>query len=121
MTDRTITLAGKEYVIPLLVIKQNRHVEPLAARHGDYFTTIGKSKNLLDLTDEQAEDFTKIVYHTLTRALPTLTFAEFEQMPISMRDVMMALPVCLQQSGLFKPVTEAPPTTGEEQPSTGTA
>lgn len=116
-----ITVAGQTFTIPKLAIRQNRHVEPLAQKHADYFRHVqqaGGHINLLDLTEEQAADFTKIVYHALTRAKPDLTFAQFEEMPISMREIMLALPVCLQQSGLFKAAEEAA-TPGEAQ-STGT-
>ncbi len=121
----TITLAGTEYVIPPLAIKQNRHVEVLAARHFDFFTGVsrrGDKVNLLDITEQQAEDFQRIVYYAITRDRPNLTLAEFEALPISMREIMLALPVCLNQSGLFKPLTEGSPPTGEATPpSTGTA
>lgn len=119
-------LAGVAYAVPQLVIKQNRYVEPLAARHVDYFLNVMKNDGkvkLLELTEDQALDFTLIVYHALTRARPDLTLRQFEEMPIPMRDIMSALPVCLQQSGLFKPVPEGAPPTGEaaaQSPSTGT-
>lgn len=120
-----ITLAGVEYEIPPLAIKQNRHVEVLAARHLAYFAAISRNDGkvkLLDLTEEQAEDFTRIVYHAITRARPDIKFDAFEATSISMREIVLALPVCLAQSGLFKPATEAAPPTGEAiPPSTGTA
>lgn len=119
MTDPTITLAGVSYTIPPLVIRQNRHVEPLIFRHRDYF--LGKL-TLTDFSEEMARDFTLIVYHTLTRARPDLTFEQFEDMPVSMAEIMRALPVCLRQTGLFKPAAEAQPPAGEApSPSIGTA
>jgi adenylylsulfate kinase-like enzyme len=60
--DPKITLAGREYAIPKLAIKQNRHVEILVARNRDYFARRDQ-KGLYDLTEEQAEDFQKIIYH----------------------------------------------------------
>ncbi len=122
MTDQKITLAGVEYVIPPLAIKQNRHVEVLAARHLDYFNRARSTRiNLLDLTDQEAEDFQRVVYHAITRGRPDLTWEAFEELPISMREIMLALPVCINQSGLFKPATEAAPPPGEATgPSTGT-
>jgi hypothetical protein len=124
MTDPIIALAGMTYAIPLLAIKQNRHVEPLAAKNRDYFIGIynaGGKVNPLDLTEQQAEDFTRIVYYALTRAAPDLTYAQFEAMPISMKDIIAALPTCIMQTGLYKPAAEATPQTGEAQPPlTGT-
>jgi hypothetical protein len=120
-----IKLAGVEYVIPPLAIKQNRHVEVLAARHLNYFAAVRRSGDrvrLLDIPEEQAEDFQRIVYFAITRARPALTLEAFEELPVSMLEIMAALPVCLAQSGLFKPATEAAPPTGEATPpSTGTA
>lgn len=125
MTDPTITLAGQAYVIPQLAIKQNRHVEVLAARNRDYFIKVydaGGKVSPLDLTDQQAEDFQRLVYHALTRSQPSLTYEQFEAMPISMAEIMTALPICIGQSGLYKPATEAAPPTGEATPpSTGMA
>ena len=123
MTHPKITLAGVEYEIPPLAIKQNRHVEVLAARHLAYFASARDRSgrvNLLDITEEQAEDFQRIVYHAITRTRPELTLEAFEDLPISMLEIMAALPVCLNQSGLFRPATEAAPPTGEATPpSTG--
>lgn len=105
MTDnQSITLGGQQYSIPKLTIKQNRYVEVLATRNYSYFakaSSAGGRINLLELTDEQAADFTKIVYHTLTRVQPSLTFEQFEELPISMKEIMIALPVCIAQSGLY--------------------
>ena len=126
MTDHPkIKLAGVDYEIPPLAIKQNRHVEVLSARHLEYFAAISRNDGkvkLLDITEEQADDFTRIVYHAVTRARPDIKYDAFEAMTISMREIVLALPVCLTQSGLFKPATEAAPPTGEAAPpSTGTA
>lgn len=122
MTDPIVTLAGQQFAIPKLAIRQNRYVEPLAAKHNDFFIRIFRdgSVNLLHLTEAQSEDFTKIVYHALTRATPDLTWEQFESMPISMREIMAALATCLQQSGLFA-AAGAPPTGEALQPSIGTA
>lgn len=126
MSTMKITLGGVDYQIPALVIKQNRHVEPLAVKHGEYFLNVmreGGKVKLLHLNDEQAEDFTRIVYHALTRVQPGLTWAQFEEMPITMREILGALPACLQQSGLFREADRAAPPTGEaaaQSPSTGT-
>lgn len=126
MQDATIVLAGREYAIPQLAIRQNRHVEVLAARHRDYYVRAYKANGelmLLDLTEGEATDFSEIVYWALTRALPTLTKEQFEAMPITMTEVMTALPACLVQSGLFKVAAEPAPQTGEvrsQSPSTGT-
>lgn len=120
----TITLAGVTYEIPALAIRQNKHVEPLAAKHLDYFGSVQRNDGrirLLEITEEQAEDFQKIVYHAVTRATPSLTYEAFQELPISMKDIVLALPVCLSQCGLFKPAVGAPPQTGEGLPSTGTA
>ena len=124
MNNPTITLAGVDYQIPKLAIKQNRHIEPLAIKHSEYFVGVIQNKGqvrLLNLTPEQALDFTTIIYWAITRAKPEMTLAQFEDLPISMREIMVALPVCLQQSGLYRVATEENPPTGEDQlPSTGT-
>lgn len=117
MTDTVkIKLGGVEYDIAPLTIKHLRHVEPLVARHSDYFLRVMQAEGkvmLLDLTDQEAVDFSLIAYHVLTKARPDLTLEQFEALPIKMREVMEALPAMLKLSGLFRDAKEGEVATGE--------
>ena len=126
MTDPKIKLGDTEYVIPKLAIKQNKHVEPLVAKHLQFFLDAKNkiaTKAILQLTEQEAEDFTKIVYYCVTRGKPELTWEQFEALPLSMKDIMLSLPTCVQQSGLFTTQAAAGgnPAPGEApSPLTGT-
>lgn len=121
MNNPRIKLAGKEYEIPEMAIRQNRRIEVLALKNRDYFIRGRGLAGLAEITEDQAEDFTRIVYHALTRTLPALTYEEFETWPLSLMDIVIVLPTCLAQTGLFKPAAETAPATGEAiPPSIGT-
>jgi hypothetical protein len=142
-TTKTIKINGHEYELPPLTIKQNKHVEPLVAKHAEFFVRVLQQDNigLHDLTEERSEDFTTIVFYAMTRIMPALTRKDFDEWPIGMREILQALGPCLVQSQLFREAAAAtatiqakaaaaaaaaaaagaPPTAPGEQPTTGEA
>lgn len=115
MTDKipVVKLGGKEFKIPPLVLKQNKRIDRLLANNIAFFdklTVEEFGKRLLVLDQKSADDFVEIVYVALTRDQPNLTREAFEALPISLTEVIGAIPIIMQQSGLFKkaPLQGAP-------------
>jgi hypothetical protein len=112
MSKAKVKLGGKEFTIPVLVIKQLRELD---------WRIMRASPALLDrskLNQETRDDLFDIVYIALTQENPALTREEFDAMGITLPEVMNAVPVIAMQTGMFKPAVEAPPQTGEEPTGT---
>jgi citrate synthase len=99
-----VTIAGREWPIPVLAPRQNRIVVPglleivprlVEARkqaHGEWHFKL----------DTVAYDrLTDVVYHALTRATPELTRPAFDDMPVDTTEMITALFVIARQAGLF--------------------
>jgi hypothetical protein len=94
-TTPTIQLAGRAWPVPMLAPRQNRVVVPGIGRWARSGDPVG--------TTEQFDEAIVVVHAALTRAHPSLTREEFEDWPVSARELMAALPVIAQQTGLFVP------------------
>jgi hypothetical protein len=153
-----ITLAGKNWPIPLLAPRQNRHVVPavakitrrmvalatakiaevdeplrealLASCDPDIVARLGAeaavrrrvweitdfAKELADQGDpEFFELIESAVYWAVTRAHPSLTRTEFDDMPIGTLELIDAIGVIAQQTGMMRKVdpSVAPLAAGE--------
>jgi hypothetical protein len=153
-----ITLAGKDWPIPLLAPRQNRHVVPavskvtrrmvalatakiaevdeplrealLASCDPELIARVGAeaavrrriwevtdfAKELADQADpEFFELIESAVYWAVTRAHPNLTRAEFDDMPIGTLELIDAVGVIAQQTGMMRKVdpSVAPLAAGE--------
>lgn len=91
-----VTLAGQEFPIPLMAPRQNRILVPALMR----------MKNITkdELTTEQYDDFVLIIATALTRAHPDTTRDDVLDMPITVAEMMLAIPVIAQQTGVVKMV-----------------
>jgi hypothetical protein len=163
----TISLAGKDWPIPLLAPRQNRIVVPAVSKITRRMREIGTEKLaeldaesrqiLLDSCDDdlvarlgadgavrqrlwQITDFSKALveqmepdffdlldeaaYWALTRAHPSLTRAEFDDMPIGTIELIDAIGNIAQQTGMMRKVdpSVAPLATADQNPAlpTGT-
>jgi hypothetical protein len=123
----TVTLGGRQWLIPELAIRQLRTVRrPLI----DLTDAIAASESettgerVMKLSTADYEQMVEIVYQGLTRANPTLTREEFLDLPATDMEIFQAFLVVRAQSGLFvtKPASEArPPGEAAAEPSpTGT-
>lgn len=88
MADSTITIAGRMWWVPLLAPRQNRIVLPgLLAIGGN---ALGHYDTLCD-----------VIFAALTRANPHLLRSEFEDWPISVYELVDALPIVAEQTGFM--------------------
>jgi hypothetical protein len=92
MSDPTITLAGRQWRVPLLAPRQNRIVLPA-------LLTLGTTADYALLLD--------IVLTALTRASPGLDESEFEDAPLPLSELIDALPVVASATGLLETRTSA--------------
>jgi|GEM_PF-4904620 len=112
MTDiPSVRLADRDWPIPLLGITQNRVVTPaimkLLPELGRIFAAVSAAQDggtvpHLEITEETFDLMANAVYAAMTRGTPGLARAEFENLPISVFDLIAALQVVIQQSGAFK-------------------
>jgi hypothetical protein len=115
----TISLGGQDWPVPVLALRQNRVLQPLFNR---VTGKIMEGCSLGELTEADIEALVQISYTALTRAHPDLSRTDFEEMPISLVQLVGAIPVVMQQSGLYKPPQAgAGEAQGEASPPIGTA
>ena len=95
-----ITIAGRDWPIPLLAPRQNRVVVPAIMR-------------LASQPGLQYEDLLEIVFAALTRARPALERAEFEEWSIATWELVEAIPVIATQTGLLRAAGRSGTSTGE--------
>jgi len=109
-----IVLAGAEYDIQDLAIKQVREIDWRFLRVSEAYYDRTK------FTEQSRQDIFDIIYYALTHGNPALTKAEFETLNISLPEALKYIGVIVNHTHMFKPAAEATPNTGEAQ-STGTA
>lgn len=114
MTDAvpTIKLAGRDWEIPVLSIKQNRVVIPNFLKFMPAFARISlavaeKDTNplwwaTLDLSTEDMDRMCDALYAALTKKYPGMARNEFDNMEASLEEIFQALPVIAKQTGILK-------------------
>jgi hypothetical protein len=123
MQDRKnpeISIAGKMWEIPILSPMQNRRIIP----------RLGAMRKLdaMAMTEQDIDNCYQIIFWALTRKYPETKEADFMSWEIPMTEVMEALPIVAQQTGVVKITTDGAPVieeetsilTGEEQRATET-
>ena len=108
----TIHLAGRDWPIPKLAIKQNRVVVPLVLKLvpelSQIFAAIaaaeqsGHTMPQIDISEETFDRIATVVYTATTRATPGFARAEFDNLEIDLFELVEALNVVITQSGAFK-------------------
>lgn len=89
MNEPVIVIAGKEWPVPFLAPRQNRIVVPALMA--------------LDASPAQQYDLLlDIVFVVLTRASPELARDDFDDWPIATHELVDALPVITQRTGLMR-------------------
>lgn len=126
----TIELGGKHWPVPMLAPRQNRHVVPAIIALGPKFSNTATSRTTASVyrnVDESVYDnLLDVSFWALKRAHPAMERDEFEDMPISTNELMLALPIVARQSGMIKAATAAEAAAAGEEtgaaasPSTGT-
>jgi len=106
-----VTLAGREWFVPMLAMRQARIVVPALMRLMPVLQNLQDSatKGVAQLSQADYDAILDVVHAALTRAYPRLTRDEFLDLPASTPELIAALAVVTRQTGFFKPVeAEAP-------------
>lgn len=120
-----VTLAGKEWPIPQLAIGQAKKVVPAIMSIGPALLRVAEAAERNDQAamvqamasfDEAAfEKLADIVFNALRRAHPNMGRGEFENMPITVTELFMAIPVVFKQVGFLKVAKAGDTAAGEAQ------
>ena len=86
----TVTLAGRNFYVPVLPLRQTIKIATLAPRLG--------KESAAEITEAQMLDVAMIVHLALTRAYPTLTFEAFLDLPVTFAELWRAAPIILKQT-----------------------
>lgn len=117
---KIITLAGVEWFIPILAIRQNRVIIP---RMLQVLPIIEAAKDptsvaYIDMFSEETLDsFSRIVHTALTRAYD-LTYEAFLDLPVSPQDLTAAISVIADATQFFKPRGDGDKPAGEQEATT---
>lgn len=114
METPKIILAGKEWLIPKMAVKQNRVIVPLIINIIPIFNEWAKDKQgTYPKISDRYSELLDITYYALTRGYPELKREEFENMEITFPEVIGAYITIAEQTGIFAKAG----TTGEATPS----
>ena len=110
--DQTIALAGREWSLPVLAVRQNRVVVPLLlelvpAMAEAYRTarSDGAAIDRLALLKALApryEAMCTVCFTALTRANPDFARAEFDELPIDTEDLIAAMVPIARAAGVLR-------------------
>lgn len=110
MTDTpTVKLAGREWPVPELAVRQLRVVRRPLLDLTDSLNAFGSKKAgewLMKLSPEQYDQLTEVVYQGLNRGTPSFKREEFLELPVNDLDLFTGFLVVRRQSGLFKAVND---------------
>ena len=133
---RTITLAGEEFLIPRLMLRQTIVIGPLMPaalrfinRRAEAFQALAKPEAdgaepshrdqealiaAVTLSEEEIGVALKIVCAALGRLYPSVTLDALYDLPINPGELLMALPAIFAQSGTAKKAEDSAPV-GEKE------
>ena len=100
-----VTLAGREWFVPVLAIRQARVVVPGLMRLMPVLQAMqtGDAAAMAQLSEANFDAIVGVVHAALTRAYPDLSREEFLDLPASTPELVAALTVVTRQTGFFKP------------------
>ncbi len=100
-----VTLAGREWFVPMLAMRQARIVVPALMRLMPVLQSLqsGVAEGAAQLSETDYDAILDVVYAALTRAYPRLTRDAFLDLPASTPELIAALAVVTRQTGFFKP------------------
>ena len=108
-----VTLAGREWFVPVLAMRQARVVVPALMRLMPVLQNLQSGmESAAQLSQADYDAILDVVHAALTRAYPRLTRDEFLDLPASTPELIAALAVVTRQTGFFKPA-EAEVSQGE--------
>ena len=100
-----VTLAGREWFVPVLAMRQARVVVPALMRLMPVLQEMqsGQPGAMARLSEENYDAIIAVVHAALTRAYPELSREMFLDLPASTPELVAALGVVTRQTGFFKP------------------
>ncbi|MFY9628340.1 MAG: hypothetical protein WAK03_09360 [Methylocystis sp.] len=115
-----VVLAGREWFVPVLAMRQARVVVPGLMRLMPVLQDLqsGEASAMARLSEDNFDNIVAVVHAALTRAYPELTHEAFLDLPISTPELVAALGVVTRQTGFFKPSASTEQTEGEAQGET---
>lgn len=128
-----VKLAGLDFPIPVLAIKQNRIVVPGLMKLAPFLVKFGElaatAKTIanpdgdpawwhkIEIETHQLDLMSDIVYSACTRAKPGFGRGEFDNMPITLMELIEAIGVIGAQTGMMGRRREGVPGSGETMPA----
>jgi hypothetical protein len=100
-----VTLAGREWSVPMLALRQSRVVLPELIRVIPDLAEF--QSNQAAWSEDNLESIIAIVHGALTRAYPDMTRDEFLDLPISAWELISALPPIIRQTRYFNTAEKA--------------
>jgi hypothetical protein len=85
-----VMLAGREFLIPILPLRQTIKIAALAPKLGELKAEGASETQMLDIAT--------IVHIALTRAYPSLSLEQFLDLPVTFNEILEAAPVILRQT-----------------------
>ncbi len=108
-----VTLAGREWFVAVLAMRQARIVVPALMRLMPVLQNLQAGlEGAAQLSEKDYDAILDVVHAALTRAYPRLTRDAFLDLPASTPELISALAVVTRQTGFFKPA-EADASPGE--------
>jgi hypothetical protein len=106
-----VTLGGRSWPVPPLAVRQNRVIDPLILSLLPTFAALDAEQAALRLQAKEYDALLLIAYTALTRAHPQLTREAFDEMPITLPELIGAFETIARQTGLFvkREATEGTP------------
>jgi hypothetical protein len=97
---KIITLAGVEYFVPVLAVRQNRVCVPLLQSLAPRIGEIIEPGSVMRSHDY--DDLLRLIHAALTRAYPDATLDDLLDMEITMDELIQAVNVVMRQTRAFK-------------------
>jgi hypothetical protein len=105
-----ITLGGQQWSVPQLPLSNSSKVIPIIQGL--------VSLDITKLTEDDINSLGKVAYYGIKRGSPDLTLDAFLEMPVTLEELILALPTISHQAGLRK--AGAPGEAQGGNPSTST-
>lgn len=102
MSEQKVILGGKEWVVPMLAVKYNKIIDPLILSLLPTFAMwqADKGAALSSLNEQKYNDLLTIAYTALKAGNP-IKQEEFEEMPVTLPELVTAFSIIAQQTGVF--------------------
>jgi hypothetical protein len=99
-----VHLGGREWPVPLLVVRQNRIIVPLILSLVPLMAAfrVSRQAGLAKVGEKEYDAMSEICYQAIRRAQPEFSHDQFNDLPVQIWEMVQALEVIAEQSGLLK-------------------